>query len=90
MPTRDTSSDGELCRVQFVGGPLSGATIDLPPELADAPPGRLAITAGGIVFDRYRSRPVPEARIVEAPTRSGPPPERRHRRPTASWRSPFL
>lgn len=91
MATRAANGDGdeELCRVQFVGGPLSGATLDLPVELADVPPGRLVITAGGTVFDRYRSRPVLGARIIEPPG-AGQPPEGRRSRSTVSWRSPFL
>lgn len=47
-----------MCRVRFVGGAMAGATLDLPEERADAPTGRLVITAGGQVFDARR-RPEP-------------------------------
>lgn len=58
-----------LCRVRFQGGPLSGAVLDLPEELADSDPGRLVVTDGATVFDRLRSRRVAEARIVSLPRR---------------------
>lgn len=58
-----------LCRVRFQGGPLSGAVLDLPEELADSEPGRLVVTDGGAVFDRVRSRRVTAARIVSLPRR---------------------
>lgn len=82
--------DDGLCRVRFVGGPLSGATLDLPLDLVDALPGQIVVTADGTVFDCDRSRPVPGARVIEQPACDRPPPGRAQSRPTISWRSPFL
>lgn len=54
-------------RVKFVGGPLDGAVLDLPPRLADPAPGRLKVGDTGRVFDRHRGVSVQDAEVVRYP-----------------------
>ena len=57
-----------LVRVWFVGGPLAGAVVELPAELADPHPGRLLLTASGGVYDRHSNwRRVDHARVLHPP-----------------------
>ncbi len=57
-----------LVRVRFTGGPLAGAVVDLPAELADPRPGQLLLTGSGGVYDRHhRYRRVEHARVLRPP-----------------------
>lgn len=57
-----------LVRVRFTGGPLAGAVVELPVELADPHPGQLLLTASGGVYDRHRNwRRVEHARVLRPP-----------------------
>ena len=58
-----------LVRVRFTGGPLAGAVVELPAELADPRPGQLLITGSGGVYDRHhRYRRVDHARVLRPPS----------------------
>lgn len=57
-----------LVRVRFTGGPLAGAVVELPVELADPHPDQLLLTASGGVYDRHRNGcRVEHARVLHPP-----------------------
>lgn len=60
----------ELVRLRFRGGPLAGAVLDLPADVAELADLRL-IVAGERVYDRRDNyRQIPAARVIRAPASS--------------------